>query len=302
MSKGLLIGLGLALAGFLFLSRKSKSKTEMDSDIDTSPLPQEQTSPSQQVDEPAAGSYYGEVIEVIASIDGDDAPDFQNRLLRFQNTLRSFSPYKELWYTYAHFQNGHIQSDAELQAEISAVAEQTERLSRKPEGTKFLMIIYCPYWSQWTPYTTVIPVGKYIYVVSVLRNSGQQESSMHFGDDPITTMHEIGHALGLAGDNILIDSADQPALNSETVMDYMVQTEPHIAEDELKVISNVQFNNGVPAIQYLFGCRNGQQIYWYHKYINTSIPHGDYSAMWSEVMPYLEAINNGSAINRNICT
>lgn len=248
-------------------------------------------------DEPGIGNYYGETIDVILSL--PEAPDIMV-IGELQAAFGEIAPHKVLTIRYAHIQKQQVTDYQSFQNALSDLNSEVELKLSKPENHKFMVIMWTPYWSMNDAFASVAKIGRYIYAYAIMKNSNipyQPGTSDRYGK----VLHEIGHLLGLTGDNFIMDIPNLPRLSSESVMDYMDDNLKTFADDELKAITNIKFNNGLEMGVYLFGCRNGKKVAWYHKYQNTSTPHSEYSATWDEVLPLIDRINNGDTINTVVC-
>ncbi len=292
--KGVLIGMGAALL-WLFSSLKTKAVPE-----EGRQPPDEDIKIKERIgmDEPAAGAYYKEVIPVVVAVDVDEMINsavFDEGLNRLLAKFGEIFPYKWLSVKFVRA-TGHVTDDASFKQELQKITDAVESYNNPlPENTKYMLLMWCPYWLQGAEYASIAKVGKYIYAYAAIRSARGDR----FPNPMNGVLHEIGHILGLRGDNSMAGSIEG---HNETVMDYnMNTTEGFLAEDELAAVSNRLFNDGQKYQTYLFGCRGGKLIYWYHKYKYSNTPHEEYSATWSEVVPFLVGINNGRYINRPPC-
>lgn len=254
-------------------------------------------------DEPTAGAYYGEIIPVIIAVDSDDHADlvvFDEGLNALLKKFSEISPYKLLQVNMVRT-TGRITDYSSFQAGLEVLARDAEVMIQLPENSKILLFIWCPYWLTGAELFSVQKIGKYIYSYCLIRDA----YGAHFPEPLIQVGHELSHALGLTGDTIQsqVSPTDVTRMFQETASDYGWTNEDVIwlAEDEKIAISNRLFNDGQAYQTFLFGCRNGIQMPWYHKYINSTTPHEEYSARWDEVVPFIEGINNGTYINKNPC-
>lgn len=282
-----LFGIGIVSLNLL-LSRKSEAQPTS-------------TSPS---DEPTIGSYYGEVIPVIIAVDSDDHRDLVEFDIGLNTLLKKLSeiyPYKWLQVRTVRV-TGRVTDYASFQRELQILAHDAEIMIPLPDNSKILLLIWCPYWLTGAEMFSVQKIGKYIYSYCLIRDA---TGNAHFPNPLIQVGHEIGHALGLKGDEIQsqVNPTDPTKMFQETATDYAWTNEDIIwlAEDEKIAISNRLFNDGQEYQTFLCGCGNKEYKYWYHKYKYTNTPHEEYSATWDEVIPFLPGTNNGQYINRPPC-
>lgn len=255
---------------------------------------------------PSTGEYYGEKIPVIIATDIDDFADpilFNDGLNMIRDKFSTIYPYKNLSIDYIK-ETGRVTDNPSFQQELEKIAAAVEIDNPAPDDTKYLLIIWCPYWLYGAQLATIQKIGKYIYAYAMMRSS----EGKHFPYPLLQVGHELCHLLGLTGDgdhvlSVLSGSTDSIKLAEETASDYIWGGDEIIwlAEDEKLAVSNKLFNDGQRSLVYLFGCRCDIKIPWYHNYVYTTTLHDTYSATWDEVMKLINRINDGSTINKDVC-